>query len=70
MGTLQQQQRNLWENGINPGVTSKFILKIITLKRFIIITPNFDIRYQMKSLKYFQNLFRVGPLKRVFKHQQ
>ena len=25
MGALQQQQRNLWENSVYPGVTSKSI---------------------------------------------
>ena len=44
MGALQQQQRNLWENNVNPGITSKSILKVITLKRFTILTPNFDSR--------------------------
>ena len=25
MGALLQKQRNLWENSVNPGLTSKFI---------------------------------------------
>ena len=36
MGALLQKQRNLWENSVTPGVTSKFILKAITLKRVVI----------------------------------
>ena len=44
MGALLQKQRNLWENSVNPEITSKFILKTITLKRLAILTPNFDTR--------------------------
>ena len=57
MGALLQKQRNFWENCINLGVTSKSFLKTITLRRFVILTPNFDSRYYIESPKYFENIF-------------
>ena len=36
MGALLQKQGNLWENGVNRGVTPKFIKKSIALKRLVI----------------------------------
>ena len=44
MGALLEKQPNLWENCVNPGVASKFIKKTVTLKRLLILTPNFDSR--------------------------
>ena len=57
MGALLQKQRNFWENSLNPGVPSKSILKIITLRPFVILTPNFDSRYYIENPKYFENIF-------------
>ena len=57
MGALLQKQRNFWENCINLGVMSKSFLKTITLRRFVILTPNFDSRYYIESPKYFENIF-------------
>ena len=63
MGALLEKQRNFWENSVNPGVTSKSIIKTITLRRFVILTPNFDSRYYIGSSKYFENIFWVKSVK-------